>query len=249
MNNNNNPGMGGPPGPMERPDRNNPQSQQQQQNRGPRINRMIRISPIRVIGPEGDQIGVLETQEALRMAEEQGLDLVEVSPNARPPVCRIMDYGKYKYDQAKRLRKSRAASKSAEMKQIRLGRSVKIDDHDVQIRINQTRKFLLAGHKVQVTQRFRGREIVHKDLGLERLVQVAEALSDISKVEVSARWAGRQASIIVAPDKNASAAALAAAREKERLVAQTLGTMSEDDLDVDDDDDDDDDELEGEAAT
>jgi translation initiation factor IF-3 len=183
------------------------------------------------------------------MAEEQGLDLVEVSPNARPPVCRIMDYGKYKYDQAKRLRKSRAASKSAEMKQIRLGRSVKIDDHDVQIRINQTRKFLLAGHKVQVTQRFRGREIVHKDLGLERLVQVAEALSDISKVEVSARWAGRQASIIVAPDKNASAAALAAAREKERLVAQTLGTMSEDDLDVDDDDDDDDDELEGEAAT
>lgn len=165
---------------------------------------MIRISPIRVIGHDNAQIGVIETAEALRIAEEHGLDLVEVSPDSRPPVCKIMDYGKYKYDQARRQRKNRAASKSAEMKQIRLGRSVKIDDHDVGIRVKQARKFLLAGHKVQITQRFRGREIVHKELGLERLREVAKALSDVAKVEVSARWAGRQASIILAPDKSAA---------------------------------------------
>lgn len=161
---------------------------------------MIRISPIRVIGPDNEQIGILETLEALRIAGEHGLDLVEVAPNSRPPVCRIMDYGKYKYDQSKRQKKNKA--RSAEMKQIRLGRSVKIDDHDVGIRVKQARKFLEAGHKVQITQRFRGREIVHKELGLERLVQVAKELADVAKIEVPPRWAGRQASIILAPDQH-----------------------------------------------
>ncbi len=162
---------------------------------------MIRISPIRVIGPDNEQIGVIETSEAMRLADQAGLDLVEISPDARPPVCKIMDYGKFKYEQSKKEQKSRAASKATEMKEVRLGRSAKIDIHDVRIRIDQARRFLMAGHKVLVAQRFRGREIAHKEIGLERLKMFADSLSDIAKVEQTPRWMGRQASIILAPDK------------------------------------------------
>ncbi len=166
-----------------------------------RVNHQIRITPVRVIGPDEEQIGVIETSEALKMADELGLDLVEISAEARPPVCKIMEYGKYKFELSKKEQRARAASKSAEMKEVRLGRSAKIDPHDVQIRINQTRKFLLAGHKVQVTQRFRGREIAHKDLGIAHLREVADAVADIAKVESEPRWANRQASIVLAPDR------------------------------------------------
>lgn len=166
-----------------------------------RVNYMIRITPIRLIGAENEQIGVVETQEALRMAQEQGLDLVEIVPDSRPPVCKIMDYGKYKYDLSQKERKNRAKSKQSELKEIRLGRSVKIDPHDVKIRVDQARRFLLAGHKVQITQRFRGREMMHRELGMERLREIVEDLSDIAKVEMTPRWAGRSASILVAPDK------------------------------------------------
>ncbi|MDQ7012483.1 MAG: translation initiation factor IF-3 [Planctomycetota bacterium] len=166
-----------------------------------RVNFMIRISPIRVIGSENEQIGVIETQEALRMAQEQGFDLVEIVPDSRPPVCKIMDYGKYKYDLSQKERRNRAKSKHSETKEIRLGRSVKIDPHDVQIRVDQSRRFLLAGHKVQITQRFRGREMMHKELGIERLAQIVDDLSDIAKVEMPPRWAGRSASLLLAPDK------------------------------------------------
>jgi translation initiation factor IF-3 len=162
---------------------------------------MIRISPIRVIGPDNEQIGVIETSEAMRLADQYGLDLVEISPDARPPVCKIMDYGKFKYEQSKKEQKSRAASKATEMKEVRLGRSVKIDPHDVQIRIDQSRRFLMAGHKVMVTQRFKGREIAHKEIGLERLKFFADSLADIAKVEQTPRWLGKQASIILAPDR------------------------------------------------
>ena len=162
---------------------------------------MIRITPIRLVGPENEQIGVVDTSEAMRMAQEQGLDLVEVVPDSRPPVCKIMDYGKYKYELSQKQRKNRAASKATEMKQIRMGRSVKIDPHDVQIRINQARRFLMAGHKVQFVQRFRGREIAHRELGLEHLKQCVDQLSDIAKVEQSPRWMGKEASIILSPDK------------------------------------------------
>lgn len=162
---------------------------------------MIRITPIRVIGPDEEQIGVIETSDALRMADEKGLDLVEISPEARPPVCKIMDYGKYKYELSKKEQKSRAASKTNEMKEVRLGRSVKIDPHDVGIRVDQTRRFLMAGHKVMITQKFRGREIAHKDLGLIRLREICDSLMDIGKLEQTPRWFGKQASIIIAPDK------------------------------------------------
>src|SRR5215471_2312038 len=142
-----------------------------------RLNHLIRITPVRVIGPDDEQIGVIETPEAIRMAQEKGLDLVEISPDARPPVCKIMDYGKYKYELSQKQRKSRAASKATEMKQIRLGRSVKIDPHDVQIRIDQARRFLMAGHKVHFVQRFRGREIAHRELGLEHLKECVDKLA------------------------------------------------------------------------
>jgi translation initiation factor IF-3 len=162
---------------------------------------MIRITPIRVIGPNEEMIGVIETQEALRMADQAGMDLVEISPEARPPVCKIMDYGKFKYEQSKKEQANRAASKVTEMKEVRLGRSVKIDPHDVQIRVDQSRRFLMAGHKVMLTQKFRGREIAHKDIGLQRLKQISEALADVGKLEQMPRWMGKQASIIIAPDK------------------------------------------------
>jgi len=144
---------------------------------------------------------VVETPEALRMADQAGLDLVEISPDARPPVCKIMDYGKFKYEQSQKERANRAASKSTEMKEVRLGRSVKIDPHDVQIRVDQTRRFLMANHKVMLTQKFRGREIAHKQIGLDRLKDIVNQLQDISKLEQTPRFFGKQASIILAPDK------------------------------------------------
>lgn len=159
---------------------------------------MIRISPIRLIGAENEQIGVVETHEAIRMAEEAGLDLVEIVPDSRPPVCKIMDYGKYKYELSK---KKQPTSKGNELKEIRLGRSIKIDKHDLEIRSAQARRFLMDGHKVQVIQRFKGREFAHKDLGLANLRMFFEALEDIAKVEQPPKPFGRQFTMLLAPDK------------------------------------------------
>ncbi|MCA9298915.1 MAG: translation initiation factor IF-3, partial [Phycisphaerales bacterium] len=204
-----------------------------------RINHMIRITPIRVIGADGEQIGVIETQDAMRLAEEAGLDLVEISPDTRPPVCKIMDYGKFKYEQSKRDKGNRQAAKQAEMKEIRLGRSVKIDPHDVQIRVDQARRFLMAGHKVQITQRFRGREMAHKELGLERLAEIVEQLSDCAKVDMAPKWQGRQASIVLSPDKN-KVEAIKRRIEKEKGHEALKEAMTPIDLPDDDHDDHDD---------
>lgn len=200
-----------------------------------------------MIGPDNEQLGVIETPEALKMAQEKGLDLVEIVPDSRPPVCKIMDYGKYKYELSQKARKTRAASKATEMKEVRLGRSIKIGANDVLIRINQSRRFLLAGHKVMVTQRFKGREIAHRDLGIDKLREVADALADIGKVEQTPRWFGKQASIIIAPDKP-KVEAYKRKLEKERAEAIARGEkiaeepeIDEDEL-LDDDDHDDGDE-------
>lgn len=163
---------------------------------------MIRISPIRLIDENDQMVGVVETSEALARAEAADLDLVEIASDSRPPVCKIMDYGKYKYEQSKKEQKNRAASKQAEMKEIRLGRSIKIDPHDVQIRVDRARKFLLDGHKVLIVQQFRGREMQHRDIGKDLLDGVVEQLSDIGKVETPPRQMGRRVSMIIAPDKN-----------------------------------------------
>lgn len=146
-------------------------------------------------------VGVVETIEALRRAYEAGLDLVEVAPDSTPPVCRILDFGKYKYELAKKDKANKAKSKTAELKEVRMGRSMKIDPHDVQIRLNQARKFLIEGHKVQIVQQFRGREMVHRERGDTRMREIIEALSDLGKVETPPRMAGRRMSMIFAPDK------------------------------------------------
>ena len=143
----------------------------------------------------------MPTIEALRRAHEASLDLVEVSSESTPPVCRILDFGKYKYEQAKKEKASKAKTKLAEMKEVRLGRSMKIDPHDVSIRVDQARRFLMEGHKVQIVQNFRGRELQHKRLGDARLREIVERLADISRVEMVPRLNGRRMSMILAPDK------------------------------------------------
>tara|TARA_B100002052_G_C15798181_1_gene559773 strand:+ start:214 stop:786 length:573 start_codon:yes stop_codon:yes gene_type:complete len=147
-------------------------------------------------------IGVVDVRDAIDRAKEAGLDLVEVSPESDPPVCRILDFGKYRYEQSKKEKANRARSKAAEMKEIRLGRSMKIDPHDISIRLQQARKFLMDGHKVQIVQNFRGREMLHKERGHERMAHVISTLEDIAKVEMEPRMAGRRMSIIMSPDKN-----------------------------------------------
>jgi translation initiation factor IF-3 len=168
---------------------------------GPRINERIRISPVRLIDENNEMIGVIDTSEALRRAQEAGLDLVEIAATSSPPVCRIMDFGKYKYEQSKKDKANKAKSKSAELKEVRLGRSMKIDPHDVEIRLQQARRFLLEGDKVQIVQNFRGREMSHKDRGDTRMQEIIERLSDIAKVEVPPRMAGRRMTMIFAPDR------------------------------------------------
>ena len=209
---------------------------------------MIRLTPVRVIGPEGEPIGVMETPVAIRMAEERGMDLVEMVADSRPPVCKIMDYGKYKYELSKKESKNRAASKSQEMKEIRLGRSIKIDPHDVKIRVEQSRRFLMQGHKVQFTQRFRGREMMHRHLGITRLNGICDALSDIAKVDSPPRFFGKQAMIMLSPDK-VKIEALKRKMKKEELAALEKEEEALGDADAnvvyDDDDDDDDAGVEG----
>ena len=163
------------------------------------MNHEIRLSPINLIDQDGKSIGEIDTRDAMRMAEEAGLDLVEIQANVRPPLCKIMDYGKYKYELSKKQKGQK--NKAQELKEVRLGRSAKIDPHDVGIRVNQARKFLMQGHKVQIVQRFRGREMQHKDIGLDRLKEIAQDLSDISKIEAPPRQAGRQMSMLLTPDK------------------------------------------------
>ena len=184
-----------------------------------RVNFEIRLSPIRLIDQDNNQIGVVETPQALRMAQEAGLDLVEIQPDIRPPVCKIMDYGKYKFELSKKERSNRAASKQQEMKEVRLGRSLKIDDHDVEIRVNQARRFLMEGHKVQLVQQFRGREMQHRDIADGRFRSIVDGLSDICKVEVPPKLFGKRMSLILAPDKP-KVEALKRKLEKEMTAAQ-----------------------------
>jgi len=188
---------------------------------------MIRITPIRVIGPDNEQYGVIETPDALRKAQELGLDLVEISPEARPPVCKIMDYGKYKYELSQKERKNRAASKATELKEIRLGRSVKIDPHDIQVRIDQARRFMMAGHKVLFIQRLKGREVAHRELGEFNLKKVLDSLVDIAKIEQGIRYMGKAWTMMLSPDKP-KVDAIKRKLEKERQEKLAKGEKVED---------------------
>jgi len=149
---------------------------------------MIREEEVRLIGEDGAQLGVRSAREALELAEEAGLDLVEVAPQVNPPVCRIMDYGKYKYTQSKRQQEARKRQKTIQVKEVKL--RPKTDQHDLQVKARRAREFLARGDKVKVTMRFRGREMVHRDLGRQRLDALAEQLSDVGGREGDVKQEG-----------------------------------------------------------
>ncbi len=164
-----------------------------------RINDFIRISPIRLIDENDEQIGVIDLDEAKRRAREAGQDLVEVSPTTRPPVCKIMDYGKWKYQQKKKEQKARSHSKHSELKEVRLKPG--IDVHDRDIKTKHAREFLDDGHKVQFTLTFKGREMAHQELGLQVLVAIRDNLNDCSKVESEPKLMGRRMTMTLAPER------------------------------------------------
>jgi translation initiation factor IF-3 len=152
---------------------------------------------VRCIDPEGEQLGVIDTFEAIRKAEEFGLDLVEVQPNVDPPVCKILDYGKFKYEAQKRANEARKKQKIIEVKEIKLRPN--IDEHDYQVKMRNVQKFLNAGDKVKVTLRFRGREMAHQDLGANVLTRVREETDEFAKVEALPKMEGRQMIMVLAP--------------------------------------------------
>ena len=166
-----------------------------------RINNRIRAREVRVIDEENNQLGILPLRDALTLAEERGLDLVEVAPNAVPPVCRIMDHGKYRYEQTKKEREARKNQKQVEIKQIRL--EPKTDTHDIDVKTSQARRFLLDGDKVKFNLRFRGREIVHQEIGRDILDRIAENLRDIATVEQRPLMEGKVLSLTLAPSSKA----------------------------------------------
>lgn len=159
------------------------------------MNHEIKSPTIRLLGADGSQLGVVTLSQALQMAAEQGYDLAEVSPGAKPPVCKLLDWGKYQYEQEKQAAKSRKKQKTIEVKQIRMG--LKIGDHDIEVKRKAARKFLDAGNKVKITARFKGREMTHQDLGRAVLTKFFEGLSDIATIESDPSLAGRDMSIVV----------------------------------------------------
>lgn len=161
------------------------------------LNEDIRDKEVRVITADGEQLGIMSAKEALKKAEEKNLDLVKIAPTANPPVCKIMDYGKYRFDQAKKEKESKKNQRIIETKEIRL--SLNIDTHDFDTKANQARKFLATGHKVKVSIRFRGREMAHPQLGEETMRKFAEALSESCNVEKPAKLEGRQMLMFLAP--------------------------------------------------
>ena len=161
------------------------------------MNGAIRAPKVRCIDPEGTQLGVLDTSEAIRQAEDFGLDLVEVQPNVDPPVCKILDYGKYKYEAQKRANEARKKQKIIEVKEIKLRPN--IDEHDYQVKMRSVQKFLSGGDKVKVTLRFRGREMAHQDLGATVLTRVRNETDEFAKVEAMPKMEGRQMIMVLAP--------------------------------------------------
>lgn len=153
------------------------------------INEQIRDREVRLIGTDGEQLGVMPTREAMRLAREAELDLVKIAPTAKPPVCKIIDYGKYRYELARKEKEARKKQRIIEIKEVRL--SPNIDTNDLNTKVNQARKFLSKGDKVKVTLRFRGRELAHVNQSKVILDQFAEQLSDVAVVEKPAKFEGR----------------------------------------------------------
>ena len=166
-----------------------------------RVNQRIRIPEVRVVNEDGQQLGIMSTDAARDIAARIGLDLVEISPNGQPPVCKIMDYGKYKYELKKKASVAKKSQHQSQVKEVKL--RPRIDEHDLSFKVNNARRFLIDGDKVKCTVMFRGREIVHTQIGRELLEQVQERLSEVAKPETRPQMEGRTLSMIFAPDKTA----------------------------------------------
>ena len=164
-----------------------------------RVNEQIRISPIRLIDENGGQVGIVALEEARHRAEEKGLDLVEVAPEARPPVVRMMDYGKFKYEQARAAREAKKKQHTIQVKEVKFRPG--IEEHDYEFKTRHARRFLEEGNKVKLTMMFRGRQVTHPELGLEVLARVTGDLQDIAKVESHPSFEGRQMFMVLAPLK------------------------------------------------
>jgi translation initiation factor IF-3 len=167
---------------------------------GPRVNERIRAPEIRLIGADGENIGVISPDRALTLAEEAGLDLVEISPNATPPVAKIMDFGKYKYETQKKESEARKKQKVIEIKEIKFRPNT--DTHDYEVKMRSVVKFLEGGDKVKITLRFRGREMAHAELGRKLLERVADDVTELGKIEAMARLEGRQMVMMINPVKH-----------------------------------------------
>lgn len=164
---------------------------------GPRVNRDIRIREVMLIDADGQNKGVIQTFDAIKMAEDQGLDLVEVAPLAQPPVCKIMDYGKFRFEEQKKAAAARKNQKTVELKEIKLRPG--IDDHDYDVKMRAMKGFFEEGNKVKVTLRYRGREMAHQDLGVKVLNRVKAETAPIAKVESEPSMEGRQMTMVLAP--------------------------------------------------
>jgi len=167
------------------------------------LNHAIRASSLRVIDEDGNQIGVMSKEEAISLAQSKDLDLVEISPNAKPPVAKVVDWGKYNYQKTKQLQKSKKNSKTFEVKQMRF--SLKIGDHDLEIKLNKVKKFLDQGHKVKIVIFYRGRELAHKDIGFSLADKVIEMLGESVVVDQTPQLAGKQLIFVVRSNQNAKA--------------------------------------------
>ncbi|RWX76697.1 translation initiation factor IF-3 [Neorhizobium lilium] len=164
---------------------------------GPRSNREIRIPKVQLIDAEGLNLGIVPTEEALKMAEDAGLDLVEISPNTEPPVCKILDLGKLKYANQKKAAEARKKQKIVEIKEIKMRPN--IDTHDYEVKMKAMNRFFDEGDKVKVTLKFRGREMAHQELGMKLLLQVKDDTQEIAKVEAEPKLEGRQMMMVLAP--------------------------------------------------
>ncbi len=164
---------------------------------GPRINRDIRANEVRLVDENGEQVGIVRVEDALTRAEDVGLDLVEISPTAEPPVCKILDYGKFKYEAQKKKAEARKKQRVIDVKEIKMRPN--IDQHDYDVKMRSVRRFLDEGDKVKVTLRFRGRELAHQDLGMRVLERVQGDVEELAKVEAFPKMEGRQMVMVLAP--------------------------------------------------
>ncbi len=164
-----------------------------------RVNERIRVPEVRLIDHDGKQLGVFQTRDAIRRAEEFGFDLVEISPAARPPVCKIMDFGKYKYEQAKKKHQARKHQTVVQLKEIKMRPST--GEHDLMVKFNRVKEFISHGHKVKLTVQFRGREVAHKDLGRGLITRAVKEMAEVAMPEQEPRFEGRFLSVVLAPAK------------------------------------------------